>query len=138
MTTMLPNKINIARYTYLLLWFTIYKTITITITVDAAPGEVIHRINCGNYLPVATTTSTLVGGISHNTSTIWSADKFYMSGGMFNKCIVNDNIYCTSRYFKVTRGTPFSYRIQVPYTNTYYQVKLHFAEQVSVGTTVKQ
>jgi hypothetical protein len=80
---------------------------------------VLNRINCGSNTSVTMTNIT------------WSADQYSSVGRPYNTCgNITNSIYCTSRYFQLTRGTPFRYNIPVPYNNASYQVRLHFAEQV--------
>ena len=83
-------------------------------------SNVIHRINCGSTTQVI-----------QSSNIVWSADQFVTTGESYNTCgNISTSIYCTNRYFRATRGTPFRYNIPIPYNNAPYQVKLHFAEQV--------
>jgi Malectin domain len=62
---------------------------------------------------------------------VWSADQYFASGGKLVTCPTsgtNDNIYCSSRFFRSTFGTPFRYDIPIS-QNGSYTLKLHFAEQ---------
>ena len=84
---------------------------------------VVSRINCGS------TTSVTMNNVT------WSPDQYFASGrtyvaGICTNATAANSIYCSSRYFQISRGTPFRYNIPVPYNNTSYQVLLHFAEQV--------
>lgn len=109
----------------------------LTITMNATVGQVMisglevlasanvvtHRINCGS------TSNTLVtmNGIT------WSKDMFALSGATSNRCTrsnITNSIYCSSRYFRTSLGTPLRYNIPVPYNNALYSLKLHFNEHV--------
>jgi Malectin domain len=81
-----------------------------------------HRINCGSTTQV-----------TDGNNVVWSADQYFISSGKgYNTCgNVTNNIYCTSRYFRAVNGAPFRYNIPVPVSNVSYQIRLHFAEQVS-------
>jgi Malectin domain len=81
-----------------------------------------YRINCGSTTQV-----------TDGNNVVWSADQYFTRRGKeFNTCgTVTNNIYCTSRYFLAVNGAPFRYNIPVPVSNVSYQLRLHFAEQVS-------
>jgi hypothetical protein len=82
-------------------------------------GTTLYRINCGS------TTSAIMNKVTFHP------DQYSLSGAMYNTCgNTTNNIYCTSRYFRTTKGTPFRYNFPVPYNNASYQLRLHFAEQV--------
>lgn len=112
---------------------------TLTLTLSATVGQamisgleiiesaniVTHRINCG------ATSNKL---ITMNGDT-WSKDTFAASGAVSNRCTklnITNSIYCSSRYFRTSLGTPLRYNIPVPYNNALYALKLHFNEHVSV------
>jgi hypothetical protein len=85
----------------------------------------LYRINCGS-------TSSAV--VMMNDNTTWNKDQYSVSGAVYNTCTVNNisnSIYCSSRYFKTTKGTPFRYNLPIPYNNGTYQLRLHYAEQVN-------
>jgi hypothetical protein len=81
-----------------------------------------YRINCGSTTQV-----------TDDSNVVWSADQYFISSGKgYNTCgTVTNNIYCSSRYFRAVNGAPFRYNIPVPASNVSYQLRLHFAEQVS-------
>lgn len=92
--------------------------------VMASANLVTHRINSGS------TSNTLV---TMNSAT-WSKDTHALSGAVSNRCAANNitnSIYCSSRYFRTSIGTPLRYQIPVPYNNALYALRLHFNEHVS-------
>jgi Malectin domain len=110
---------------------------TLTITMNATVGQVMisgieviasantvtHRINCGS------TSNTLI----RMNDITWSKDMFALSGATSNRCTksnITDSIYCSSRYFRTSLGTPLRYNIPVPYNNAWYALKLYFNEHV--------
>ena len=119
-------------------------TITMNAVVDAAilsaveviasANQPIHRINCG----ATSNTPVIMNQVS------WTKDAYALSGARSNRCAANnitDSIYCSSRYFSATFGTPLRYSIPVPYyqsNNARYAVRLHFNEHHynSVGQRV--
>jgi Malectin domain len=93
------------------------------VEVIASANLVTHRINCG------ATSKTPV--IMDNMS--WSRDAYALSGALSNRCgtTTTNSIYCVSRYFATSIGTPLRYSIPVPYNKALYAVRLHFNEQVN-------
>ena len=92
--------------------------------VMASANLVTHRINSGS------TSNTLVT----MNSVTWSKDTHALSGAVSNRCAANNStnsIYCSSRYFRTSIGTPLRYQIPVPYNNALYALRLHFNEHVS-------
>jgi Malectin domain len=88
----------------------------------SASGTVLYRINCGSTTAVTDTNGT-----------VWSADQYFASGSTFVTCpttntTTNNNIYCSSRFFRSIYGTPFTYNLPVSQNGTYL-LQLHFAEQ---------
>jgi Malectin domain len=84
-----------------------------------------YRINCGSTTPVTMNNVT------------WNRDEYATSGAPYNTCgNTTNSIYCSSRYFQTEKGTPFQYNIPVPFNNTSYQLRLHFAEYVRSCTNV--
>lgn len=103
---------------------TVGQAIISGIEVMASAQLVTHRINCG------ATSNTLV---TMNNVT-WSKDMYALSGATSNRCsktnTTTNTIYCSSRYFRTSLGTPLRYNIPVPYNNALYVLKLHFNEHV--------
>jgi Malectin domain len=97
--------------------------------LPASPKTPLHRINCGSTTQV-----------TDSNNAVWSADQYFISSGKgYNTCgTVTNNIYCTSRYFRAVNGVPFRYNIPVPASNASYQLRLHFAEQVSATCCIQQ
>ena len=94
------------------------------IEVMAAANIVTHRINCG------TTSATTVVRMNNVP---WNRDQFALSGATSNRCTklnITNSIYCSSRYFRTSSGTPLRYNIPLPYNNALYTVRLHFNEHV--------
>jgi hypothetical protein len=93
------------------------------IEVIASANIVTHRINCGS------TSNTLV----RMNDVTWNKDAFFASGAASNRCTtlnITNSIYCSSRFFRTTSGTPFRYNIPVPYNNAIYSLRLYFNEHV--------
>jgi Malectin domain len=89
----------------------------------ATAGTLVHRINCGATNQVIVPPSNVV----------WNPDQYASSGLSYSTCgnTTTGSIYCTSRYFRTQDASPFRYNLPVPVSNRTYEVRLHFAEQVS-------
>jgi Malectin domain len=108
-------------FTTLLLFVFQLCTNVVTAQIPSLP----IRINCGSTTPVTMNNVT------------WNHDENAMSGAPYNTCgNTTNSIYCSSRYFRTKKGTPFQYNIPVPVNNTSYQLRLHFAEYVRSCTNV--
>jgi hypothetical protein len=108
------------------LWMNIESVHFIVVDAQQVPSQNVSftpiRINSGSTSSVVTTNNIT-----------WNPDQYALSGGLYNTCTnttTSTNIYCTSRFFKQTRGKTYRYNIPVPFNNIYYQLRLHFAEQV--------
>jgi hypothetical protein len=98
------------------------------VEVMASANIVTHRINCGS----SSNTPVIMNNVS------WTKDVYALSGATSNRCTANNvtnSIYCSSRYFSATIGTPLRYNIPVPTNNALYALRLHFYEQVNTSMT---
>ena len=94
------------------------------IEVMAAANIVTHRINSG------TTAATTIVRMNYVD---WTRDLFSLSGATSNRCTqagITNSIYCSSRYFRTSIGTPLRYNIPLPSNNALYTIRLHFNEHV--------
>jgi Malectin domain len=102
---------------FIVLLLFVFQLGTNVVTAQIPPLPI--RINCGSTTPVTMNNVT------------WNRDEYAMSGALYNTCgNTTNSIYCSSRYFQTKKGTPFQYNIPVPFNNTSYQLRLHFAEYV--------
>ena len=95
-------------------------------------------------VPTSTATRINVGGdqFVDSTGKTWIADNYFGGkGAAYGSCpkaianTVDDDLYCTNRWFAPWHGAPFVYQIPVP-SSSQYQVRLHFAEIVSLRVAV--
>jgi hypothetical protein len=108
----------------------INHVIVSAVEVIASANRVIHRINCG-----ATTSGIPV--IMNNVS--WTRDMYASSGTLSNRCgtTITNSIYCSSRYFSASMGTPMRYNIPVPYNHALYSLRLHFNDMVNTQDYIR-
>ena len=92
--------------------------------------------------PASTSTTTRInvggGQFVDSTGNTWIADNYFGGkGAAYGSCpkaianSVDDELYCTMRWFAPWHGPPFVYEIPVS-SSSQYQVKLHFADIVSL------
>jgi Malectin domain len=73
----------------------------------------------------------------------WIADNYFGSkGAAYGSCpaivanTVDDELYCTNRWFASYHGPPFVYEIPVSVAGL-YEIRLHFAELVSLSLLLR-
>ena len=96
--------------------------------------------------PTSTATRINVGGgqFVDSTGKTWIADNYFGGkGATYWSCpkaitnTVEDDLYCSNRWFAPWHGAPFVYEIPVP-SSSQYRIRLHFAEIVSMHASAAE
>jgi Malectin domain len=104
-----------------------------------APLAVTNAPTLAPFATISNVTRINAGGDSYTDALgqIWMADTNFNDGAGYGSCpksingTVEDDLYCTFRWFAPWHKSPHSYNIQVP-APAKYAVRLHFAEIVSL------